>query len=266
MTYPSRIIIHPGFHKTGTSTVQKGLEAGRTALDGHAHVILRDDIPYLTHAAQSFSRRRTDDSLTRFYDRATELFALFDGIPQPVVISAEDLAGVMPGRAGVTSYSATPILMGQMARAARAVLPGAEVVFYLSTRAPEPWMASLWWQHLRSTRIEADYPDYRADAALGADLDAIVAQIRAETQAPVESQPLEALKTAPQGPLTPIYELLNLPDGLRATHKPENARVDLGLEPVFLALNRSGLPDDVVHQTKQKLLRIARRAAQTPPE
>ncbi|WGW04994.1 hypothetical protein [Tropicibacter oceani] len=264
MAGPGKLIIHAGFHKTGTTSVQMALHGNREALADHVDILLRDDILPLTQAARHFSKRRTPESLAEVARQADACFAAIAGGTRPVVIATEDLSGMMPGRAGLDSYSAAPILMQTLERAALARLGAATpMVFYFSTRAADPWVESLWWQHLRSTRIETDLDDYRREAQAAADLDAIIAAVRgALGHASVVSHALEDIRQAPEGPVSVLYDLLDLPQALRGpAPKPANTRPPCGLEPIFLALNRSGLPDDCVSDTKRRLLRAARRNA-----
>ncbi|MFZ7092335.1 hypothetical protein [Primorskyibacter sp. 2E233] len=258
-----KFIIHAGFHKTGTTSAQMALRQN-AFVDQAVRLVLRDDILPLTKSAQRYSRTGREAHLHEFDKQARAVMAEFVGEPRPVLITAEDLAGWMPGRAGVRSYDACPPLMQTFYRAARAQLGDKlDLTFYFSTRDTEGWIKSTYWQHLRSTRIETSFDEYRESMGEAADLEGVVRQVRsALPHTRVISQPLEALRNAPHGPATAFYDLLELPEAQRGARPDiENARIDLGLEPVFLALNRSGLPDDCVHQTKQRLLRVARRAS-----
>lgn len=42
MAIAKRVIVHDGFHKTGTTTVQKALRQDRKILRDHVHIILPD--------------------------------------------------------------------------------------------------------------------------------------------------------------------------------------------------------------------------------
>ena len=265
MAGPKKIVIHAGFHKTGTTSVQMALQRNREVLADHVDILLRDDILALTKATRNYSKSPTDAELAQVQKQAQACFSAIAGCTCPVVISAEDLAGMMPGRAGTDSYAATPDLMQELERAALACLGGTtEIVFYFSTRAADPWIESLWWQHLRSTRIEASLEEYRASVKQSADLPAVVAATRKRlTRARVVSHALEDVASAGHGPVSVIYDLLDLPQSLRGDRpKPENTRPPFGLEPIFLALNRSGLPYDTVRETKRALLRVTRTATE----
>ncbi|MFW2541189.1 hypothetical protein ACN2XU_01010 [Primorskyibacter sp. 2E107] len=260
-----QLIIHAGFHKTGTSTVQATLLKNREALSDHVTIFLRDDILPMVKAARRFSIRRDSASLDLFSSSCAAWLSNLEERSTPMIIATEDIAGAMPGRAGVADYSALPIVMGAFETAARKRFGDVlDLTIYLSTRAPDHWIESLWWQHLRSTRFATSLEEYRDEAARAAMLPNSVAAVRDSLRTGrVVTHALEDLKTMPEGLMSPIYQLLDLPASKRVLPlKAMNQRPDLGLEPVFLALNRSGLPDDLVSQTKRKLLRAVRQRSE----
>ncbi|WP_136440009.1 hypothetical protein [Pacificoceanicola onchidii] len=257
-----RIIVHAGFHKTGTSSVQIGLLQNREALAEHAAIFLRDDILPMVKAARRFSIQRDPESLGGFSTRSARWLSGLGEQQCTILIATEDIVGAMPGRVGVQDYSALPPLMQALEAAAQQRFGDAlEFVVYLSTRAPDRWIESLWWQHLRSTRFSMSLDEYRQETAQTAKLSRVVDDVRAHLKTGrVVCHALEDLTKSPEGVMTPINDLLNLPQALRLP-VPEtvNQRPDVGLEPVFLALNRSGLPDELVSRSKRQLLRSLRR-------
>ncbi|MFD1344595.1 hypothetical protein [Litorisediminicola beolgyonensis] len=259
----SRVLIHPGFHKTGTTSIQSTLKLNADRLAPHLRIVLRDDMSGLTDACRSYSKspkpRRLDAVLR-------EAIALFDTLepsdPRPVLISSEDLSGLLPGRQDVLSYAAAPALMAAIGGAAEERF-GDWPTFVFTTRDPAGWLGSSWWQHLRSTRMTDDLDAWSDRAAEAAQLDLIVAATsEAVPDATVIAAPLAEAKDLPEGPLSPLLDLLDLPPSLRGTLEiapRANATPSVGLEPIFLALNRSGLPDAIVGETKRMLLRKARK-------
>ena len=62
------------------------------------------------------------------------------------------------------------------------------------------------------------------------------------------------------GPVSPLLEWAGLlPEDWGPPPPLKNARPDLGLEALFLALNKSGFSDAYVKDVKRSLLRKARR-------
>ena len=84
------------------------------------------------------------------------------------------------------------------------------------------------------------------------------------TPCPVTSVALEDSRTRTEGPLAPLLDLTGLdPEARAALVIPlaANVRPDIGLEEVFLALNRSALKDRPLSEAKKHLRRIANRQA-----
>jgi hypothetical protein len=50
---PRRVILHAGFHKTGTTSVQEFLRANRSALKKHVAIRLKPQMRDLIHAARA---------------------------------------------------------------------------------------------------------------------------------------------------------------------------------------------------------------------
>lgn len=265
-----RVVIHSGFHKTGTTSVQTTARQNAAQLEPHARIFLRADFPGLTEAARSYSITRKPHALEQVYSEAEAFFGKLDrSDTRPVALLSEDLSGHLPGRHDIADYGAAPALMAQLAAAAVAVL-GADVGlhFHLSTRAADPWFRSAYWQILRSARRTEGPEDFARLFASAADFDTVVAAIaEAVDPYPVKAVALETLRDAPQGPMTPLLDLLDIPPDTRAAmvpSSPANVRPD-GLDDVFLALNRCGLPDRKVTALKKTALRMARRMqAKTP--
>ncbi len=261
----TRIVIHAGFHKTGTTSVQSLIRTNKRLLERQIRCYLKPDFEALTEFARLFSVAPSERSLTDLREAADLFFLSIDPEdPRDILMSSEDLSGHLPGRRGLDRYDAASLIMVQLAEAARARF-GAQVdlVFYFSTRGRDAWLRSTYWQNLRVTRLVLDYDSYAAQIAAAADLDEVLVEV-AEAVAPheVSALPLEESTDLPQGPLTPLLDLTDFSEVTRAKLHllpPENVQPDLGLEPVFLALNRSGLKDRYVSEAKKQLRQFANR-------
>lgn len=257
-----RILIYPGFHKTGTTSAQKALGENRLILSDEAQVFLRDDMRDLCEAARSASADLSPKRLAVFFDLAVELSGtLSKSVSNKIVLASEDLCGHMPGRQGVTSYAtAAPVLMDNLARA----LKMHDLVFLFSIRGKDRWLASCYAQHLKYTRIKLTAEQYAAKHAPAADLDAVIDSVRDVTGAQVLSAKLEDTARMKYGPLTPVLDLLDIPSPLRERlSPPRHHNASPGPEDLdwMLQLNRSDLPYDVVRATKKQMRRTARRAS-----
>lgn len=239
-----RIIIHAGFHKTGTTTVQKTLQANRKILRPHCHIILRPDMVALCESARAYSVSRSQSDLALIQYEATVLAEGWAARGKDVVISSEDLSGHMPGRHGLMSYDATPRIINAITQAFAAAVPDAEQILYFTTRAATPWLRSCYVQHLRAKRITLSVDEYVADFAASANLDEIISQIAAAVpDIRMIVRPLETC-TSPLGPLASLLDLLGGVDTNTLTPRaPENPAPPQGVLDAVLALNRSDLSD-----------------------
>ena len=70
---PRRIIIHAGFHKTGTSTIQATLRENREAMKKHVALRLRWHMKDLVAATRGYSTWRDPLTLIKVQDRFTTL-------------------------------------------------------------------------------------------------------------------------------------------------------------------------------------------------
>jgi hypothetical protein len=140
---PRKIIIHTGFHKTGTSSVQQVLRANRPLLQPELAMSLKGQMPDLMHATRGYSTWRDDLTLVK---AATRFGAVLDGLvampKRALLLSAEGFSGHMPGRGDLADDSAAPILLSRYCDEIAARFPNIEQVIYFSTRAPESWLQS----------------------------------------------------------------------------------------------------------------------------
>lgn len=254
-----RVIVHAGFHKTGTSSVQKTLEHNRQALSPHVTILLRDDFKSLTDHSRLYARTPTEDRLRVIRRKARKLI---ERRPQnlPLILSAEELTGPLPGRHGTAFYDAAPALLGAIRSGLRDALPEADVVIYLSTRNREAWLRSVWWQNLRATRLTEDQDQFCDRMRPVVQFDALLERISERVGAlNVTSLPLEKMTALPHGPLTPLLDLAEIPGNVQARLSPpvraNQAPNDEMLYQAFLSLNRSELSDEVVSERKIQLRR-----------
>lgn len=259
------VLLHAGFHKTGTSTVQAALRLNAALLAPHLRVLLRDDLGALPVKTRHCSHSLSETQLRVVRRKAWLLFDTLDpGDPRPVLISAEELCGVLPGRHGVTDYAAAPGMLAAICAGIR-LSWGTEARprVHLTTRAPGPWLHSAWWQTLRATRLTEDEAGFAARLSGAADLAAVVARVADVLgTGQVSTAALEEASDLPLGPLDPILDQLALPPEVRAALRPAapvNRRPAPEILSALLALNRSDLPDAEVAARKLALLRDARR-------
>jgi hypothetical protein len=258
---PRRIVIHAGFHKTGTSTVQQVLKHAHQAALPHLCVVLKSDIPELCAAARDYAARPTPAGLKVFTGHAARCFGILDDDPRPILISAEDLCGHIPGRNGRVGYPHARTLLAKLID----TLPAhTDPHVFLSTRARTPWMRSCYAHHLRHAPMRMSWEDYEASQKDAPDLLDITDDIRSGLgAAAVSAMAIETSAPLAQGLLTPILDLLDLPPSLREPLTPTrsyNTAMPPDILAQFLILNRSDDTADSRNTAKQALIAASRRA------
>lgn len=255
-----RILLHAGFHKTGSSSIQAALRAHAADLAPDWAVLLAADqaARRMQEAARLLSR---SPGLVnrRLFRRAMAGWlagiSLTEG--QGLIASCEDLAGHMPGHPGVTGYDMAPRLAMVAVRALREAWPGSEVWLAYGTRAPDSWLRSLYWQQAQHPHLTESHEAFAARLQEAADFPALLAQIGAEAEAPVIACALERHGSRRLGPVEALYDLIGLPEARRAALAPvpvANTGGTPDLAAQLVALNRQGLAPEALTAAKRALL------------
>ena len=236
---PRRIVLHMGFHKTGTSTVQQFLRKNRKALMPALAIRLKGQMSDLLHAARGYSTWRDPLSLAKVAARLDEVLADLPDMPRrTLVLSGEELAGHMSGRTKVPDYGAAPELAQIYSDVIVARFPQAEVAIYLTTRAGDTWLESAYWEHVKSSSMTLDFDDYAERYGATADLNATCDSIRVAIPHPVHSVSIDAGGDT----ITPLLDLCDVPEQLRAGlsyPEPVNTRLPVDVLLELLAANRA---------------------------
>ncbi len=264
-----RIILHAGFHKTGTSSVQAALAAHRAALAPHWAVQVAALSGPLARVAKAALAASVDPAALVELRVALALWAAGLRPGAGLLISCEDLVGHMPGRHGLRSYAAACHLVPEVAQALTTRFPGAAVEVLLTTRAAPDWLRSLHWQlskHPEMRLTARGYARRFADAAKPEPILRALAPLLAPVR--LHSVPIEMLAPRRLGPVEALYDLAELPDALRASLPPV-PRVErstpLDLADTFVRLNRAGLDPVELDRMKHEMVTLARLlVADTP--
>ena len=257
----TRIILHPGFHKTGTSSLQRGALARAAELDRHLRLFLKDDLFEATDHSRRYSRHGGADTLRAFRHSLSSALAHADTTdPRPILISSEDLSGHLPGKPRIVDYGAAPVLMGEATAALRDVFGSTsdiDVVF--TPRAADPWLRSAYWQILRGTRYSRDFDTFARKYRSAADFHRVISQTqkRVGKEVTVHNLPLEACIDDPLGPLGWVLKTLKIPTGRIAPLPAQNVQPE-GAAEEFLALNRSDIDDHTLAETKRRVYKSYR--------
>ena len=264
-----RIVLHAGFHKTGTSSLQAALAAHRGALaPRYAVQTAALSRPLARVARQALAASVTAEALPGLR-AALALWVAGLRRGPGLLISCEDLVGHMPGRHGLRDYSAACRLVPEVVQALTTRFPGAAVEVLLTTRAAPDWLRSLHWQlskHPGMRLTSRGYARRFADAADPAPILRALAPLLAPAR--LHAVPVEALAQRRLGPVEALYDLAELPEALRDSLPPV-PRVDrstpLDLADAFVRLNRAGLEPAELDRIKHEMVTLARLlVADTP--
>lgn len=226
---PKQVIIHAGFHKTGTSTIQRALRVNRPLLKPYLRSVLKHPLTDTCHAARGYSTWRDPFTLGKFRRRFRAALAEIGDMPRrSLVISAEELSGHLPGREGIPDYSAAIPLARDMCAMVAEVMPGTPLTFFYTTRAAGPWLRSAYWQHVRASSLTTEADAYLRDHAASARLEDIARQVEAQVTARVLTSPLEQTADLPAGPATPLLDLCEVPRDVQAQMQIQHMNPGLG--------------------------------------
>ncbi len=248
-----RVIVHAGFHKTGTTSVQQALRLNRAALKPHLRIVLRPAMVAVCEAARGYSAVPDAVNLALFQYELAQLAETWPARDsRPVLLASEDLSGHMPGRKGVKTYQGAPRLMAALVETLRRIHPGAAPEFYFSTRRTDDWLRSCHAQHLCASRLTLDAAKYAKAYRRSANLDAIIDNVAKATACPTHRAALE------QGdPLAALLDVIGLPDELRARLRPAdpaNTAPPAEVLAALLDLNRGDMSEPDLRAAKRALL------------
>ena len=257
-----QILLHPGFHKTGTSSMQHFLWLNREALAPFFDLHMMRYFKPVVRLAGTFSRSKNPLHLI---DMAGLLDESFDEFPvqgdRDLVMSAEGLSGHLPGTQNIKDYSATPVLMTYLAGYLTEKFPDAQVTVLFTTRNAYDWLFSAYRQHLRGQRLTMDFSEFEETYREAANFDAIISEVATSlAPLPVLSMPMSDALRHPRGPGAALADQLNVPESVRANLVPVgkgNEGANDALWEQFLKLNRSKLTDVAVTEQKNALAHAA---------
>jgi len=268
----TRVIVHAGFHKTGTTSLQGFLARNKNALKPWFDYYGKADFLQAGAAARIYGQRRFPWRRRRF----AKAFARFlASIPdaETIVLSRETFAGAMPGHRTplgrtITDYTPSAVPLAREITAALRTRFGRQtaVEFVYTIRERDSWMRSVYGHLLRSIHLTQDYREFRRilektpDLATQANI--IAAAVR---PVPVHVARLEEFANHPAGPAGAILLLAGVPDDMLKTLAP--ARHEYRAQPQhlqnqFLELNRSGKGKAELKRIKDAMIAKLREASE----
>lgn len=262
----TRILFHPGFHKTGTTSLQDYMYRHAAALSDYCSVYIH--LGQADARASGYGHKALPWRLWA-YRRALRTFLA--GIPDARVLffSRESFCGVMPGRRDlrgrlIQRYVPTARTLCGIALAEfRARFgPDTQIEMLFTIRDQEPWLRSVYGQALLVHRTVQDYGAWRSRFTEAMDLEDQAREIMYHFPGvAMHIRRLEDYGNHHAGIASCALELLGIPEDIVMNLPPAqrmNTRRSQELEAQFLEINRSGLSFSAALAAKQKLLTAER--------
>lgn len=218
----TKVIVHAGFHKTGTSSLQDYLRKIRHRLPENIAVHLKEDFLDAGNLARRYGQRPYPWRRRRFARALRRFLATVDDRPVQV-LSWEGFSGIMPGHRRLTGpvrtirRAAIPLNRTIIRELRRRFGKETEIIFLYTLREPESWLRSVHGHLLRSIRLTEDFEAFRAGFRTPIRLESEAARIAAAiAPVPVVTSWLDTTQGRPEGPAAAVLDLLDLPEDLRA--------------------------------------------------
>ncbi len=260
----TRVIVHAGFHKTATSSLQDFLHRNRDALKPYFDYYGRAEFQDAGAKARLYAQKPFPWRRTRFRHSFRRFLAAIPDA-KTIVLSRENFSGAMPGhrdiyRRIISDYprAAIPLAQEIIQELHRRFGPKTKVQFLYTTRAQTDWLYSVYRHLLRSIHLRQDFgafctgfsrlPNPETDARTIANTLAPV---------PVYIARLEDFADQPEGLAAAILDLVDFPDDARDALLPMrhiNRGQDADIEHEFLKINRSGQPKSTLKILKDRIL------------
>lgn len=256
------VLVHAGFHKTGTSSLQSFLTENREALNGHFQFFGKADFVGLGARARRYGQRPYPWRM-RHFRRGLRKFLATLPDDRRIVLSRETFSGIMPGHrrllGPVRSYRPAAANLAQVIAAELRFRYGAEVkIAFLYTLRDRPsWLRSVYGHILRSIRLRLDFAAFKHQIS-GPDLEQECASIRSRLGGiPVLETWLADHEHDPFGPAQKVLDIMGVDAitqaGLSPVGRKNPGHTDVILEE-FLTLNRAIRNKTALRSAKEAIL------------
>ncbi len=259
----TRIIVHAGFHKTATGSLQDFLHQNRENLKPYFDYYGKIDFSSAGLKTRRFGQRPFPWRRLQFR-RAFRAFLAQIPDADTIVLSRETFSGVMPGHRDVfgrmvTNYAETAIPLAQVisSELISRFGPTADIRFLYTTRDQDTWLRSVYGHLLRSIHLRDSFETFCAKFEWPPNPEHDTQFIaRALAPIPVYIARLEDFSDLPSGPADAILDLADVPDQVRQSltlAKRSNQGQNHDIEQEFLNLNRSVQSKKTLRTVKDRI-------------
>ncbi len=267
----TRVIVHAGFHKTGTTSLQGFLEQNEHLLAPDVGIYLKDRLKP-AHRLGGFFGARPDAFRRWLFRRGFRRFLNTVPDTPTIIISRENFSGTILGYrdfrlrphhryAPMAIPLAQEIIRGLQHRFGADV----EIAFLYTTREGEGFLESTWRHVVRTRPMRQDYASFRAGFTSPPDLATEAQEIAsAIAPVPVHIAPLEIYGSDRFGPARALLDLIDPPAEVEARLAPaprSNRGPSTALTQTFLEMNRKRWRRRALHAAKRKMILKERQSS-----
>ncbi|MEO0343828.1 MAG: hypothetical protein AAF198_10360 [Pseudomonadota bacterium] len=258
------VVLHPGFHKSGTSSLQHFLDTNKESLHDYTNVLSWGDFPDITKVMRPVSKFNLS-ILDSAYRRAFRKALAQVDPSKHLVLSREILLGMIPGNKTIlgrpiTSYSRTSrrLLTICLDEIQRLYGSNVTIIVLLTVRNHESWLWSVYRHlvkvNLRTGSFSRFKNEMKHFQGVHGEADKLIA---AFPDIQVLKSRLEDVASKPFGHAQIVLDLLDIPQSVRATLQgaerkhigiPENRIEEL------IQINRYSFYKGRARKRKEKLL------------
>lgn len=251
-----RIVWHCGFRKTGTTTIQSGLDSNRDVLAPYTAVFPRgQSTRALRKAADKFwegdtpqARRRVEKAVREIVSRTAKKGQ------KHALVSDENILGEHMCLGSETLFDFAARMLPLVAGAAAP----AQSVFVVYTRASEAWLRSAYNQRVKMRRCCASWEEWRQDMGFADRMDEECARLVARTGLDIRYVSFEEEIAGGKWPGIQLLDLSGVPrhvwNEAKITRPRENTSLPQGALDFMLLMNRSDLNDSALRKVRKAVM------------
>lgn len=264
-----RLVLHIGFHRTGTTSTQYFFNSNRLILSEYCAVYTAAPPNNLARAASKWTRRYSrqpnPECIEKFETSFGAFIDLVRTIPQAVAIASdEDFLGHVPLRGTRNDYAEMMPMVAVMGRVLRRNADWLDARIHLSYRDEGRWLRSLYSHHLRGKRLRHDFREFCDALAPAINFATLIESYRlALDGVALSASRLEDNQDMDFGPATPLLKLAEIPidlvGRLAMTEPQRRGPSDRALR-MILRINRNRwISDARAAAIKKTVVRMSRR-------
>lgn len=264
----TRVLLHLGLHKTGTTSTQTFLDNNRSIIEPHAALMLHRETRAIARWGWHYHMLRDPDALQVIDEELRDALDRLNLDGRDLIISDENFLGQMPRGDGPDPYPCAVDLLTTYLSVFQVLPQPVEVIAHITTREFSDWAISI-HAHLASkltqVRLTKDRESF-INHIMEHGPETTLAEIRkALPDLDLRVEKMEALLRSPMSLAQPFVDFLHLSESEKSQLTPVGHRLR-GFAPhivdELIEMNRSDIDDDTLESAKRSFLKKIRIGAQ----